>query len=50
MRLFIWLCDCIRNRLAATSITSTATKPSTVPLVRLGQGEFTTYIEGKTND
>ena len=39
----------IRRRFKATRLTST-TSPSSEPLVRLGQGDHTTYIEGTTND
>ena len=38
----------IRRRFEATRLTSTKF-PSSEPLVRLGQGDHTTYIEGKTN-
>ena len=38
----------IRRRYEATRLKSTKF-PSSEPLVRLGQGDHTPYIEGKTN-
>ena len=41
--------DCFSSVFASTTLSSTKT-PSPHVIVKLGQGDHTTYIEGKTND